>query len=843
MANSLLSDITYLDHAGNTIYANSLTWHLAKDTRSNLYGNRLSASPSSELSTRRVEQVRARILKIFQADPEYFDVVFVQNATAAIKLVADAFSDSGPPGFWYGYHRDAHASLVGVSRLAAKSKCFESDQEVEEWLRADGDKVLQQENNVYPRGVGLFAYPAQSDMNGHRLPMDWPARVRASSHAKYQNLYILLDAAAYVMTAQLDLSDVESAPDFTALSFYKIFGFPHLGALIVRKTAGDVMRRRHLFGGGTVNMITMLEKKWVAQKETTLHEKLEDGTLPFHRIIALDSALNVHSKLYGSIANVSRHTSLLAADLYKQLVSLRHANGRAVCEIYKDPKSEYGDPKTQGPTIAFNIRNAQGGWVGKSDVERLAIVRNIPLRTGGVCDPGGIATFCRLANWELRQNYSETMRCGDDLDVLGGKPTGIVRVSLGATSSQKDVKRFIIFMQDLFVETEQTLTLTQLSNWSSVVGPRSVIESLRVYPIVGCAGWPVPPQVAWPFRETGLVWNEEWCVVLLEDGSPLDPQTHPRMMTIKPYLELERGDVRLVAPNVASSNTDAEYEELTISLWDSPPGAERSCSSSSWRRAHPYQSEASSKFFTSVLGVPSTLARFQDYRNVRRMGPKGSSSPPSRCESSLTVAAVTEEKPRINITLSQSYSNWECQRYIRIGVHYFEVFPESVEKSSTSATNRTKLVYLRNPYDRSPAAQNPTIRVGDKVQSIAGENSNDDLALRACIASINVGEYICPVWNCRKDFVLADHLTAHLQVHKSRPGFRTTRTATKKTTKDTNIVVKLMNSVVVSVFKAIQLLPEAVGRRVGEQALKKVETGRVILFHSTEHKSGIGKRR
>ena len=80
-------------------------------------------------------------------------------------------------------------------------------------------------------GAGLFAYPAQSNMNGHRTPLSWSSRIRESTNEK---IYILLDAAAYAMTAQLDLGDEETAPDFVALSFYKIFGFPDLGALIVR---------------------------------------------------------------------------------------------------------------------------------------------------------------------------------------------------------------------------------------------------------------------------------------------------------------------------------------------------------------------------------------------------------------------------------------------------------------------------------------------------------------------------------------------------------------------------------------------------------------------------------
>jgi len=63
------------------------------DMMSNLYGNPHSASPSSQLSANRIEDTRPRILQLFKADPEGFDVGFVANATACIKLVMDAFRD------------------------------------------------------------------------------------------------------------------------------------------------------------------------------------------------------------------------------------------------------------------------------------------------------------------------------------------------------------------------------------------------------------------------------------------------------------------------------------------------------------------------------------------------------------------------------------------------------------------------------------------------------------------------------------------------------------------------------------------------------------------------------
>ncbi|KAL8957446.1 MAG: hypothetical protein Q9183_006056 [Haloplaca sp. 2 TL-2023] len=289
-------------------------------------------------------------------------------------------------------------------------------------------------------------------MNGRHLPLTWPGRLRKSAAQAGQNVYSLLDAAAFVATAQLDLSDYAAAPDFTALSFYKIFGFPDLGALIVRKDAGQVLLERPYFGGGTVDMvINDIEDPWHATKQGTLHEALEDGTPAFHSIAALHCALDVHSRLYGSMENVSQHAARLAAALYRRLSSLTHANGTPVCTIYKGQKSDYDHRQTQGPTLAFNLRTSRGAWVGKSRFERLAILNGIQLRTGGVCNPGGIAEHLELSAKEMRLNYEEGLRCGNGFDELNGKPTGIVRVSFGAMSSMKDVDAFMNFV-GLFVD-------------------------------------------------------------------------------------------------------------------------------------------------------------------------------------------------------------------------------------------------------------------------------------------------------------------------------------------------------------------------------------------------------
>ncbi|KAK6519173.1 hypothetical protein TWF281_003862 [Arthrobotrys megalospora] len=433
-----LNNVTYLDHAGCTLYPTSLMHRYAQDLTSNLFGNPHSASPSSMLSSERVETVRSRVLKFFNASPEHFDLVFVANATAGIKVVMDGFRDL-EGGYWYGYHRDSHTSLVGVREHAKASQCFQSDDEVDNWISTPSTP----EDDAITK---LVAYPAQSNMNGRRSPLKWCGQIRK----KKSNAYTLLDAAAFLTTGCLDLSNHEDAPDFICMSFYKIFGFPDLGGLIVRKSSADVLTKRKYFGGGTVQMVITIGPAWHSKRKE-VHESLEDGTLPFHNIVALGHAMDVYAELYGSPKQVSAHASGLAKAAYDRLSNLRYSNGAPVCEIYKDDRSSYKDATTQGPTVAFNICRSDGSWVGKSKVEEAAIRNNIHIRSGGVCNPGGVSTVLQLNSLEMKKNFDAGMVCGDKHDLMAGRPTGIVRISFGAMSSMDDVEKFISFVEQTYV--------------------------------------------------------------------------------------------------------------------------------------------------------------------------------------------------------------------------------------------------------------------------------------------------------------------------------------------------------------------------------------------------------
>ncbi len=364
--------------------------------------------------------------------------------------------DGHEGGFRYFYHIDCHNSVIGVRETTDDNHyCFRNDAEVEQWL---GGTSSQNEGVK----LGLFAYPGQSNMTGRRLPLSWPGMLRKSNHISHQDTYSLLDAAALATSYPLNkvFSDPETAPDFTSLSFYKIFGYPDLGALIVRKASGRILQwGRRYFGGGTVDAVTVLGKKPFFKNRETLHESLEDGTLPFHNIIALNAAIDTHERIYGPdpMAKISRHTSFLGKMLYVKMSSLMHPNGVSVCKIYTNPaESTYGDSTTQGATVAFNVVAADGSFVPyTSVVETFADERKIYVRSGQLCNPGGIASNLGYDTWHLKRLVANGHRCGaahiTGTEVVKGKPTGVVRVSLGAMTTIANIDTLINFLQEEFI--------------------------------------------------------------------------------------------------------------------------------------------------------------------------------------------------------------------------------------------------------------------------------------------------------------------------------------------------------------------------------------------------------
>ncbi|KAI0164682.1 MOSC N-terminal beta barrel domain-containing protein [Xylariaceae sp. FL1272] len=607
----MLEDSIYLDHAGATLYPKSLVDSFALDMTTNLFGNPHSASACSQASTSRIEDARLCALQFFGADPADFDLVFVANATAGIKLVAEAFR-AFPQGFHYRYHEASHTSLVGVREEATHSTYVSSD-DVEDWINGSDAATVATVSTTPEPMPTLFAYPAQSNMDGRRFPISWCQKLHKSENSTGSQTYTLLDAASLAGTSPLNLHHAESAPDFIVLSFYKIFGFPDLGGLLVKRRAASVFQHRRYFGGGTVDMVVCSKEQWHAPKTQSLHDALEDGTLPIHSIIALKLALDVHRRLYGSMEDIASHTTDLTHRLYHGLEILHHGNGEAVCTMYSAPPSV--SPYGNGPVVAFNLRNACGAWVSLVEFEKLATLKHFHLRTGGVCNPGGIAAALGLETWEMRQNFSAGVRCGDGRDIINGKPTGLIRVSLGAMSTRADVDTFLTFIEEFYQEIGSPKAVFDQKPYNVDPASGFFVQSVMVYPIKSCGGFRIPDDMAWGVKPEGLAWDREWCLVHQGTGQALSQKRHPHMALIQPEIDLSSGRLRIHYRGPQPLHT---RNEVSVPLSEDP-GFFHFKSSARSMASHvcgeeisinTYISEEIKSFFTAILGIPCVLARF-----------------------------------------------------------------------------------------------------------------------------------------------------------------------------------------------------------------------------------------
>lgn len=382
-----------------------------------------------------------------------------------LTCLAD-YSRSESKDLWYGYHQDSHTSLVGGRELANSYRCFGDDREVDEWVK----------NGSPPEGndttLRLLGYPGQSNMTGRRLPLHWlvpyplsrrhqrfmliksfqrPGRLR--SRGKGNEVLTLMDAASLASTTALDLTRPDTSPDFVAVSFYKIFGLPDLGALVVQKRHSSFLRRRRYFGGGTVDMVTSEPHAWHALKQGCIHEVLEDGTLPFHSIVALGHAIDVHEDIYGPdpMQAISKNTTALSQELRRLLLGLRHWNGAPVVKLYGDKETQHTNSISQGAVLALSILRADGSLVGHKEVEQRANEHSIYVRSGSLCNPGGVATYLGWDSEAQRQAYDAGHSCSNPFQFVLGRPTGVVRVSLGAASIIPDIHAFVRFVQQTYV--------------------------------------------------------------------------------------------------------------------------------------------------------------------------------------------------------------------------------------------------------------------------------------------------------------------------------------------------------------------------------------------------------
>ncbi|KAF9330474.1 hypothetical protein BG006_006554 [Podila minutissima] len=665
-----IKDAIYLDHAGATLPSQHHLQKFSSNLASNLYANPHSKSPSSQASSARVDSARRKVLDHFRASVHgEWDIIFTANATAGIKLVGEAFpwAQKGPKTkSQLTILREAHTSLVGLRGLANETSTSTdraidvrtiSQQQLEQQLRTPSlsptpltrqSKLSKdttthhpspppspssstsnlvatlasdaQEQTASPSTTNptynLFAYPAQCNFSGRRFPLSWASQYKNRFDIPTTKNLVLLDAASYAMTSELDLSDTASSPDFVVVSFYKMFGFPTgLGAVIVKTELANVLRKSY-FGGGTVSAIAS-DEAWQVYRES-LHGRYEDGTLNYLDIVALDLAFESIEALYGSYATISPHVTSLHKLLFEQMRALVHYNGAPLCSLYVEDVSMIGNPELYGPIINFNLKRSNGQWIGYGDVERLASMKNIHVRTGGFCNPGSMQRWLDLSADEVKKNLEAGHVCWDDTDILNGKPTGSIRVSLGAMTTVDDVLALVSFLQEYFLDASdpdaivQSVDLIGESDELDQASDSVVhVDSVIIYPIKSCRGYKIPRGTVWPIAPHGLLYDREWMLVDEITGAALTQKRFPRMCMIRAEILLDQ-NLMVVEHDEPQENADSQQDRrLYISLDVMPTEQAKSSSRvcGDCTTVVHYTSPEINEWFSRFLGKPCRLAR------------------------------------------------------------------------------------------------------------------------------------------------------------------------------------------------------------------------------------------
>ncbi|CAL9107776.1 unnamed protein product [Musa textilis] len=566
-----LQGLVYLDHAGATLYSEAQIEAVAKDLTSSVYGNPHSQSDPSLATCDIISAARQQVLDYLNASPKNYRCMFTSGATAALKLIGECFPWSRES--CYMYTMENHNSVLGIREYAfdrgaaavavdvKEGTCLQngSHESSFEFLehtvqrRAHFFQQNAQNGKTSGNTYNLFAFPSECNFSGQKFSLDLVNYVKegggkplTESPRQRGCWMVLIDGAKGCATEPPDLARYPA--DFIVFSFYKIFGYPTgLGALVIRSEAAKVLTKTY-FSGGTVSA-SIADVDFIRRRDN-IEQVLEDGTISFLAIASIRHGFKIINTLTHSA--ISRHTASLATYTRTKMMDLKHENGAEVCKIYGGNTSQapYQD---MGPTIAFNLKRADGSWVGYREVEKLASLSGIQLRTGCFCNPGACAKYLYLSHSDLIANFEAGHVCWDDNDILHEKPTGAVRISFGYTSAFEDAEKFLGFLDNSFVEKLNAsgdgyplrMKTDPISGIGSLQLVRSVqLKSITVYPVKSCAGFAV---YKWPLSNIGLKYDREW-LLKGPTGEILTQKKVPEMCNIRSFIDLECGILNLESP-------------------------------------------------------------------------------------------------------------------------------------------------------------------------------------------------------------------------------------------------------------------------------------------------------
>eukprot|EP00906_Rhabdomonas_costata_P026417 RCo037622 len=483
---SRLHELIYLDHTGSALYPASYIGEVCDLLQQEVFGNPHTISSCSRKSQANVERARQKVLEFFSTDDDNYDVIFTSSATQALRIVGESFPWDKRSVF--GYTFENHTSVLGLRSYAASAGARVAslnNHNLVALLSGQENPLTCHDSSLDAEGGAsdgwsLFAFPAEENFSGRRLPVSMVQHLRKVLDSKWK---ILVDAASWAGHSPLSLAARECQPDYVVVSFYKICGFPtSLGALLCRRPtppplphsvplasnhcsvgAGQLLRKRFV-GGGSVLHVSAAPSAVASLKE--LPERFEDGTVDFIGLTCLPIGLRKIQEL--SMEAIHDHCIALAQYLAAVLDGLRHSTGVPAVVLY-GAHNRITSAMAQGPIVTFNVVDSGGRYVGLNRVLDVFSARGIQVRGGMLCNAGACLSevgipepafedFIRSSRSVPHEAGSSSVRavpsptpsasgavevvteegCGTEVRI-GGLPLGAIRVSVGYYNTFEDV--------------------------------------------------------------------------------------------------------------------------------------------------------------------------------------------------------------------------------------------------------------------------------------------------------------------------------------------------------------------------------------------------------------------
>jgi len=276
------------------------------------------------------------------------NIIFTKNATEGINLVSSClsnnyFKDNDEIIISYLEH---HANIVPWHLSNKKINIVPV--KINQFGEIDYQDLISKINSK----TKLISLTHMSNVTGTLIDF-----TRIKELRKKYNIPLLVDGCQYVPHKKLDIKDLD--PDFYVFSAHKLYGPSGLGILYIKDKWLELFSPYQ--GGGSMIKDVEINKSTYASG----FEKFEAGTPPIAQVIGLSASLDFLNNL--DLDVIFKHEMFLHDYMLEKLKSFNDID-------------IYGNSKSKGAIISFNIKNAH-----YNDVALLLDKKNIAIRSGHHC--------------------------------------------------------------------------------------------------------------------------------------------------------------------------------------------------------------------------------------------------------------------------------------------------------------------------------------------------------------------------------------------------------------------------------------------------------------------------